>query len=171
MMLCAGCAAPNPDARDLTWVCDYCGRVNHTEAPAGKEAARSVGRTQLRAALEKLGEKSDFFVGDKIPPSKRAKAMGACNLPANTEIFALVDCTVFGSASNCVLFCEDGIYFHNGWESESPGAHHVAYADMAHAEGGGYHEVAVGQGKSINVAGCALSVEELSTILNAVRNA
>ena len=88
-----------------------------------------------------------------------------------TSSAAIVDCTVFGSASNCVLFCEDGIYFHNGWESESPGAHHVAYADMAHAEGGGYHEVAVGQGKSINVAGCALSVEELSTILNAVRNA
>ncbi len=55
----------------------------------------------------------DFFVHPEIPNDKLANARQAARVPEDETVVALVDCTFFGSAKDCVLFGTKAIYFKN----------------------------------------------------------
>ncbi len=176
MASCSGCGA-HPSGPDASkWICEFCGRTNRVApepAPdlvvAEASEPEPRGPTDVRAALIPFAHLDDFFVGDAIPSDKLNKAMASCSCPADEEIVALADLTVFGSAKNCVLFTDRGIYYRNDRSGKQPGTFFKAYADMKVGdEDGGSTEVSVGAGGYIDTSGSALSKGKMTEILEAV---
>lgn len=52
----------------------------------------------------------DLYLHPNIPVGKLSKAKVAAAVPADDQIVALVDCTVFGSSKDCILFGTRGFY-------------------------------------------------------------
>ena len=179
MASCTGCGAHSSGPDAPTWVCEFCGRTHRVAPepapdPVEVEASEpaepeSRGPTDVRAVLIPFTHVDDFFVGTAIPTNKLNKGIASCNAPADEEVLALADLTVFGSAKNCVLFTERGIYYRNDWSAKQPGTFFKAYADMKVGdEDGGFNEIGVGEGGFISVAGSNLNKGRMTEILEAV---
>ena len=125
----------------------------------------------LAKALLPLTPHGDLYVGSPLPPHKLANARDACQVPAEEQIVALVDATVFGSAKNALLVGTEAIYYHNDWSSKQPGPARLPYADIASrtfaAEGP--HEISLGPGAYFNVSGSAVKEATLIAILRTVQ--
>jgi len=65
----------------------------------------------ILSILRDFFPQEDFFVSPKIPTKKLANACASCNIPRNERILGLIDCTVFGSAKDALLFGTKGIYY------------------------------------------------------------
>jgi len=55
-----------------------------------------------------------LYVAPDIPDKKLSNARKACLVPAQERIIGLIDCTLWGSAKNGILFGGLGIYYHYG---------------------------------------------------------
>jgi len=75
-------------------------------------------RTLSDAILEKLytfsKQSSSLFFDDSIPEKKLLNARKFCSVPSDERILVLLDCTVFGSAENSVVFGTRGMYYYYG---------------------------------------------------------
>ena len=49
-------------------------------------------------------ESSDVYIAPDIPPKKLSNAISKTKVSAEEEVIGLIDCTVFGSAKDCLLF-------------------------------------------------------------------
>ena len=80
-------------------------------------ASKSLGATKIDVALTTIltdcVPQADLFVRASIPAHKLANARVTCNVPAGEVILGLIDCTVFGSAKDALLFGAQGIYYRN----------------------------------------------------------
>lgn len=74
----------------------------------------TIPSTKLTTLLQPFKGLPDFHLGNDIPSQKLANATNATVIPDDEVITALIDCTFFGSASDCVLFGSRAIYFNNG---------------------------------------------------------
>eukprot|EP00727_Mastigamoeba_balamuthi_P012280 m51a1_g7675 hypothetical protein (752) ;mRNA; r:516412-520342 len=85
------------------------------------------------AALQGHSIPRCLFVEPDIPPSKLATAARDCGSQDPRSVLALVDSTVFGSASCALLFLRDGsVHWHNRRNAlHSPGVWHMAAAELA----------------------------------------
>jgi hypothetical protein len=72
-----------------------------------------IPSTTLKTLLQPFKGLPDFHLGADIPPDKLANAVEAAHVPEGETIDALIDCTFFGSAEDCVLFGSRAIYFRN----------------------------------------------------------
>lgn len=72
----------------------------------------------MHGELKKLSS-SDFYVMPNIPPAKLRNAIDNYPVPADEQVLALVDATVFGSAKNGMVFGHTGVYWKNDWTTES----------------------------------------------------
>ena len=70
---------------------------------------------RIRAVLEKFHGETSLYLDPEIPPKKLANARTATQIPSDERVLGLIDCTLFGSAKNCVLFGERWLYVHNSW--------------------------------------------------------
>lgn len=113
---------------------------------------------------------SDLFVTPNIPPKKLANAVRTCRVPFTQRILGLMDCTVFGSGKNCLLFGCDGVYYHNDWSGKSSGCGMIPYAQFpARRFGdGGPHEVSLGRKQYVNIAGCSVSKDTVVELLDTI---
>ena len=55
----------------------------------------------------------DFHIAPKIPADKLANARASAAVPKQEGVVALIDCTLFGSAKDCLVFGERAVYFNN----------------------------------------------------------
>jgi hypothetical protein len=85
----------------------------------------------LKQIFESVLPYNDLYIHPDIPSKKLAKAYKKCNVPTGEGIIGLVDFTVFGSASEALLFGVRGIYFHNGWDSKKPGSGFIPYTRLS----------------------------------------
>jgi parallel beta-helix repeat protein len=154
-----------------------CDLSNNVEGAWEMEAADSSpvrsGNTvdvdeEIKCVLNRFQQLADFFVNPNIPSGKLSNAMESCRtkakMPNWEQALALLDCTVFGSAKNCVVFARKGIYFTNHDTSGS-----ILYRDFpanTFKTSGYYIKY---DGGSINVAGSAQNSEKVMTILNAIK--
>ncbi|HST62111.1 MAG TPA: hypothetical protein VLK84_25640 [Longimicrobium sp.] len=135
----------------------------------------SKGAPDLGAAIYKVLQrhpKSDgFFVAPHIPAHKSTNAIEKCRVTENDTILALVDCTVFGSAKNCLLFTLSGVYYHNDRSGKRPGSGFISYKEFTRRKlgDGGYGEVSLDGGESLNISGSAMSKAQVLQLLEAVR--
>jgi hypothetical protein len=146
------------------------------ELLALREARRSAPARAIELTPEEIlgivttiHPNSSLYVTGSIPEKKLANARMTCAADPDEEILALLDCTVFGSAKDAVLFGERNIYYFNAVASvERPGC--VAYRDLAGRSitANGF-EVSLGSGPGCNIAGGGVSVEQFVSVLNALR--
>ncbi len=89
-----------------------------------------------------------------------------CQVPEN-EIIALLDLTLKGSAKNCLVFGEKGIYFHNSIFSKDPGRGVIPYGNFKNLnfELDGKYEINLGNKHYLNVSILGRKKEQKETII------
>ena len=110
-------------------------------------------------------------VAPQIPDKKLANAVAKCELPPAERVLGLIDCTVFGSAKNCLLFGAEGIYFHNDWSGKSPGRGFIPYEEFAGRVfmGGGFQEVSLGLNQFLNTSGSSVPKATVVSLLESIK--
>ncbi len=151
---CLQCGAE--PANRVLWgrrLCDACYEKNDFNALV--KAAVRISLTQ-----------GSFYFAPDIPPAKLKKARQSCEVAENDETIALIDCTLFGSANDCVMFCESGIYGRNLRQSVSfipyhalPGAAIIESVDDMHC-------IWVGEKGLLNLKGSDVPRTEMLDLLN-----
>lgn len=84
--------------------------------------------------LRKYIPRDGLFVAPDIPSRKMANAVDACDVPEGVAILGLIDATWWGSAKNCLLFSDRGLYIKNDWRFTCPNRTFISYADLAERE-------------------------------------
>jgi hypothetical protein len=115
---------------------------------------------------------SGFYVSPTIPPKKVTNAMKGCCVPGDEKVLALIDCTVFGSASDALVFGSRGLYYHNiGGNVPDPGA--VSYSEFPELtfDTAWVNCVTLGRDRYCNKSGANFSRDKLIDIFNAIRKA
>ena len=74
--------------------------------------AHAAWETRLIEVLAPF-RKADFFVAPAIPLPKLTRARQTAQVPSDARVVALVNCTVFGSAADAIVFTLDQIYHHH----------------------------------------------------------
>ena len=96
-----------------------------------------------------------------------------CNLDASDdEAIALLDCTVFGSAKNGVLFCRSGFYTLNDWAGSVNGF--VSWKDFVrkgNIRKKGVYDVLLSDGPTvgIDVSGCDINADKTVMLFTNLR--
>lgn len=122
-----------------------------------------------RGILKKYSTKNWPLYMDNIPPKKLRNALNACNRRVSEEdVMALLDTTVFGSAKNCVIFTNEGLFYREDWNTEDVGGrgpHFKLYSeiDPEFVFGGIFatRGVKLGGGSVITTGGIGLPSTEL----------
>jgi len=136
-------------------------------------AADPARDERVVAALRSFLPQNDLYVAPDIPPKKVANARAACGIPADERVLGLVNCTVFGSAKNALVFGSRAAYFHNEW-SESCRQGAIPYPEFASRtfSDGGARNVNLGSGnQALDVSGSSCSKAQVIAILHAVGRA
>lgn len=122
---------------------------------------------RIRGALEPYRGRGSLYVEPTIPATKLANARVAARVPETERVLALIDCTVFGSARNCVVFGEHALYVHNGSTVERAhrGAHRFDYVALASVVLGKHGTEVRWSGGAIELSGSGLSAEEMLALL------
>jgi hypothetical protein len=133
-----------------------------------------IGSESLEQALIDLlksyASLDGLFVEPDIPTKKLSNARRSCGLPEKERILALVDCTLLGSAKNCLLFGPEAIHYHNDWSSKSPGAGMIPYSELAsRAFAASRFEVSLGQNQYLNLSGCSVPKDKILEILTSTK--
>ena len=121
--------------------------------------------------LSRHASGSDFHVSPGIPPAKLANAAASCEIPKDERMLALIDCTIFGSAKNCLAFCTRGIYFHNGLASPVRGF--IPYEEFPQREFKAHliSEITFGNHQDLDVSGSGVSKHQFVAVLQEIRRA
>jgi hypothetical protein len=127
----------------------------------------------VEAILKTHAGQTDLFLRGSIPSKREASARTACGLKSDEPLFALVDCTIFGSAKHCLLFTPNGIYVHSS--SMPRGVSHimVPYAEFSTRQFAvvpGTKQVDLGNNQVLDAENSAVPVSTLIAILWQIKN-
>lgn len=146
-----------------------------------RKAARSkrpdgpveLTRDEIREAVSILGGAgSSLYLAGSIPEKKLANARVTTAADPSEDIVALLDCTVFGSAKDAVLFgCRNLYYFSSVASSDKPGrlAYHELLGCTFSADGFTVNLGSIGQRPDCNLAGSGVSSDEFISVLQALQ--
>src|SRR5262249_55511933 len=89
------------------------------------------------------------------------------------KVLGLIDCTTFGSASDCVLFSSNALYYHNGLGGAKPNPALVPYSDFPGCNFAKYWLfcVSVKDDWYMNLAGSNVNRGKVVETLNAIKHA
>ena len=131
--------------------------------PAIRTALQKSAPTEqvVLAILQKFGPASDFYISPKIPVDKLLNAREKCGVDSGRKILALLDCTLFGSAKDCVLFDAQAIHWH-----DASGKGTLLYTDInsSSISAEGVTNLNAG-GRKISIAGTSFEIAKLVTIV------
>jgi len=132
----------------------------------------SVDEGRIVSILESHLPQTDLFVTPNIPTKKLSNAIRSCEVPPTERILGLIDCTVMGSAKNCLLFGRNGVYFHNARRGKSAGAGAISYSEFPSSEFGpeGSYDIALGNNQYLNISGCSIPTDKILAILASIRD-
>ena len=69
--------------------------------------------TVVAKALQRFRDSPDFFVAPDIPREKLNNATNELSLDSFDPVVAMIDCTFWGSAKDCIVFGSRAVYFQN----------------------------------------------------------
>lgn len=122
-------------------------------------------RAMIREALTLLEPCHNLYFEDRIPEKKLYNARTACAVDPAEELVALLDCTVFGSAKDAVLFGTTNLYFYNSvGTGVQPGRLSYRELDQRQLSAKG-NCVDLGHGLCCFIVGSAVSAEQLLHVL------
>jgi tetratricopeptide (TPR) repeat protein len=79
-----------------------------------KGITHDLSTADLTTLFQQLGPATDYYTAPNIPARKLANARDSCALKPDDIVLALINCTFFGSAKNCILFTESSaVQFHS----------------------------------------------------------
>jgi hypothetical protein len=94
------------------------------QSPKPAEASLTSTPGDLPAQVERIlkAHESELYLAPSIPPKKLANATTKACVPADEKVLGLIDCTIFGSASACLVFGSRGFYYSAGGNPNPGGA-------------------------------------------------
>lgn len=116
--------------------------------------------------MQSLPHLSSLYLSPNIPEKKLRNARKFCEVPDEEDVLALVDCTVFGSASDALLFGAKHVFFRNFIaQNGRPGR--LPYGTLAKMslQRGNEGELLFTEGQIVNVSGSGLSVNDLMALI------
>ena len=132
-------------------------------------AAGPLDKTIINLIKRRMPQ-DDLHVAPDIPPDKLRNARASCKVPPDERILGLIDCTVFASAKNSLVFGCNGVYFHNDWGGKSPGAGAIAYSDFPNRvfDEGAWQEVGLDCNQFLNISGSSVPKRKILAILESI---
>lgn len=119
----------------------------------------------------------DLYVSPGIPNDKLCALAFSTMMPTSTQVLALIDTTVFGSAKNGMLITSNGLYIHNDNTGDKPGNFYISWDMMLQTENTmfplkvGLGELALMPGIQFEFSGCSLNADQLIPLLMNLRSA
>lgn len=143
-------------------------RPRHTKAKASTSPARLKER--ILEILRSQGSLSGFYVHPNIPVRKMTNATKSCAVPPSDTILGLIDCTVFGSASDALVFGKHGFYYYN-MGSNVPDPGRVVYSEFPEITFGTswLNCITLGGDRYCNKAGSNIGRDKVIKMLNAIK--
>ncbi|MBN1319563.1 MAG: DUF4339 domain-containing protein [Thermoleophilia bacterium] len=120
-----------------------------------------ISPDQLRSICRKYAGMQDFYSGGDIPANKLINARKSLKIPGREDVFALINCTVFGSAKDAIVIASSGIFAKN---NDMVGAQYFSWKDLSELSIVGSQErlsaseVTFSDGRSINCTGQMMGV-------------
>jgi hypothetical protein len=124
---------------------------------------------QILAVLRGFQPQDGFHVYPKIPERKLKNAVERCRVHPMENVLALIDCTVFGSAKNCVLITSGGLYYSNDAVGKVPGGA-LPFFELARREISlsGEFDIDLGKEDSLETSGSPMERERIVAVLEAL---
>jgi hypothetical protein len=141
-------------------------------APAAAAIATGPLPERVAQILAGYTGQSSLYVSPNIPPKKLTNATSKAQVPADEKVLGLIDCTVFGSASDSLVFGSRGFYYHNmGGSNPNPGA--VPYSEFPECHFTTYwlNCISLGKDRYCNKAGASVGRDKIIEILTAIKQA
>ena len=126
---------------------------------------------KLVEVLRGFQPQAGLHVTPKIPDAKIKNALERCRVHPMETVLALVDCTVFGSAKDCLLVTSGGLYYSNDAQFESPGGA-VPFYELARRELSlvGEFAVSLGKGDLLDTSGSPMERDRILALVEAIRS-
>lgn len=122
--------------------------------------------------MQRYEGQSGLYVSPNIPAKKLSNATAKAQVPPDETILGLIDCTVFGSANDCLLFGSRGFFYYNmGGSNPNPGS--VPYDEFPDCPFATYwlNCISLGRDRYCNKAGASAPRDKIIEILNAIKQA
>jgi len=155
-------AAPPHQDPDLVEMIEQAMGISSTDklvsAPTG---------AQIFSVLETMRGKTDVYLHPDIPARKLAISRVSTQVPAEQEILALVDMTIFGSAKDAIVFTERGMYYRH--MNFSGRTFHTSYEGLPNGirvEGSDLHLGTV----KLDVSGTGAPMDKIVQVLTRLRD-
>lgn len=125
----------------------------------------------IDAAIREFRVVSGILVAPGIPEKKLRNAISKNGYTGSSPILGLIDCTVFGSAKENVMFTASGVY----WKQMGRISGQITYADLLRTtiKSGGFfasQEVVTGLGQSISINGSNINRRDFLNLLIQIKN-
>ena len=140
--------------------------IGKLATPAPKFVEVRLRIELLQDSLRPFGPVSSLYLTPNIPDKKLRNARKFCEVPDEEELLALLDCTVFGSASDSVLFGNRHLFFRNFIaQNGRPGR--IAYHDLVHMaiHRAGDGELMFGDNLISNISGSGLTAADFFSLI------
>lgn len=127
-----------------------------------------IPNTALQRALGQFKGNPDVLFSPDIPQDKLANALVECGVPNKETIAVLIDCTIWGSAKDAVLFGSRGVYYHNsgGFAGFLP---YVEFPNRTFNYTEVESQVSLGCGERLSLSGSQVNTAQLVSMLELIR--
>jgi hypothetical protein len=121
---------------------------------------------QILQVLRHFQPQDGFHVHPKIPERKLKNALERCRVHPMETVLALIDCTVFGSAKNCILITSGGLYYSNDATARVPGGA-LPFFELARRAitPSGEFDIDLGTEDSLETSGSPMERERIMELL------
>ena len=110
---------------------------------------------------------SSLYVTPNIPEKKLRNARKFCEVPDEEDVLALIDCTVFGSASDAMLFGTRHLFFRNFIaQNGRPGRFLYGHLATMSLQRVGDGELLFGETSVANISGSGMSSSDLIALIS-----
>ena len=125
----------------------------------------------IEELMRQLRYVTGILVAPGIPPKKVTNAITKNSYQGTDPVIGLIDCTVFGSAKDNVMFTTTGIYWNH--PSSKPNSGSLAYANFGSCffkSAGFFSGINTGMGQMISLNPATVTKNDLITLLNIIKN-
>ena len=85
----------------------------HVSPGSAETISSKLSGDRILSILRGAPNSASIWVTPDIPTQKIRNARNACEMPKGEKALALIDCTIFGSAKNALIFGEHAVYYNN----------------------------------------------------------
>ncbi|MBC7863299.1 MAG: toll/interleukin-1 receptor domain-containing protein [Bacteroidia bacterium] len=155
------------------------GGVTYTSASdkkmieAKKKKAEKKARERLnkiKAIFKRYNGRDGFYAGTNILESKMINARKSCVIPLSQTILALCDLTVWGSAKDCIVFTDEGLYYHSMGRRFSLKYPEFRKTSIKTVSNSVFSKIISFNAVELSLSGCSMYPSDVTRLLNEVKD-